>query len=265
MIFYFSGTGNSLYAAKKLLVDGGEKLVSIPEEMNKNNNEFKYILHENEKAGFVYPVYAWQPPSMVLDFIQKMNLAGYCDNYIYSVCTCGDEEGYTTDILKKALSRKGLELNSGFTVCMPNNYIISFNLDPEEVRNKKLARANEFLTFIHSVIDKRQDGVFEIRKGKLAFAKSFIVNPLFRKFAMNTKKFYATDNCTKCGLCAKVCSANNINVYDKPVWGPVCTHCLACIHRCPENAVQYGKSTLKKSRYIHPDCTFEDKLDKLPN
>lgn len=30
MIFYFTGTGNSLYAAKKLLVDG-ERLINIAE------------------------------------------------------------------------------------------------------------------------------------------------------------------------------------------------------------------------------------------
>ncbi len=33
MIIYFSGTGNSLYAAKKLL-DGDEKLISMAELIN---------------------------------------------------------------------------------------------------------------------------------------------------------------------------------------------------------------------------------------
>jgi hypothetical protein len=83
-------------------------------------------------VGFVYPVYAWQPPYMVIDLIKAMKINNYRNNYIFSVSTCGDEEGYTTRILKKSLLRKGLKLNSGFSLVMPNNYMIgSYNLDSE--------------------------------------------------------------------------------------------------------------------------------------
>ncbi len=253
MIFYFSGTGNSLYVAQRIARDSNEKLISIAAEMN-NKSSLEYGLSENEKLGFVYPVYAWQPPAMVIDFVKKMNISNYRNNYIFSVSTCGDDEGHTTGVLKKTLSQKGLKLNSGFTVPMPNNYIISFDVDSKEVEQKKLARADELLLEINSVIDKRQDGVFKIIKGTLPFSKSFIVNPLFRKFATNTKKFFATDDCKKCGLCVKVCNSNSITLKDKPVWGKACTQCLACIHRCPASAIQYGKSTAKKGRYVNPGC-----------
>ena len=54
MIFYFTGTGNSLYAAQKL-ADGGEEIVSIVEALR--SKTFHYTLKEGEKLGFVFPVY----------------------------------------------------------------------------------------------------------------------------------------------------------------------------------------------------------------
>ena len=52
MILYFTGTGNSLYVAKKLLADG-ERLVSIADLMKKG--EYTIELSENEKLGIVFP------------------------------------------------------------------------------------------------------------------------------------------------------------------------------------------------------------------
>lgn len=67
------------------------------------------------------------------------------------------------------------------------------------------------------------------------------------------KKFYATDACIGCGKCTKVCPLNNVNLRDrKPVWGNQCTHCMACICKCPEEAIEYGKKSKGKPRYQCP-------------
>ncbi|MGN0984081.1 MAG: flavodoxin domain-containing protein [Gemmiger sp.] len=43
---------------------------------------------------------------------------------------------------------------------------------------------------------------------------------------------------------------NNITIQNgKPVWGGDCTHCMACICRCPTEAIEYGKKSLGKPRY----------------
>ena len=54
MIIYFSGTGNSLYVAKKLLSES-ERLVSIADCMKQN--DFSIELEKDENLGFVFPVY----------------------------------------------------------------------------------------------------------------------------------------------------------------------------------------------------------------
>lgn len=256
MIFYFTGTGNSLYAAQFLSNKLDEPLVSIAAELNRGR-PLNYSLSTDEKVGFVFPVYAWQAPYMMMDLIKAMKVNNYHNNYIFSVATCGDEEGYTTRILKKSLLRKGLKLSSGFSLIMPNNYMIgSYNLDSEAEVEKKLAAAEDRLTEISIAIKAKQDDLFDTIIGTQPFKKSYITNFFFKKYAMDTKKFYATDNCTACGLCAEMCNTKNIVVESKPVWGQNCVQCFACINRCPEEAIQYGNHTQAKGRYINPKCKF---------
>jgi ferredoxin len=142
---------------------------------------------------------------------------------------------------------------------MPNNYMLgSYNLDSETEVKKKLTAAENRLAEISSAIKTKQDQLFDTVVGSQAFKKSYITNYFFRKYAMDTKKFHATDNCTACGLCADICNTQNIAVESKPVWGSNCVQCFACINRCPEAAIQYGKQTQLKGRYINPKCNFPD-------
>lgn len=251
MIFYFTGTGNSLFFAKNLAEKLGENLVSIPEVMKRGIPENGYLFPENETLGFIFPVYAWGPPKMVLDFISGLTVKGSAP-YVFSLCTCGDEEGRTTDVLRKALHGRGLSLDSAFSVQMPNNYIIGYDVDSPDLVNAKFKNAEEKVVSIFEILSARQKQVFHLRPGKLPALKTAVVNPLFNRFAMSTGKFYATDACIRCGLCERICPVSSITVKEKPIWGKSCTQCLGCLNRCPVKAIQYGPGTLTKGRYIHP-------------
>lgn len=258
MIFYFSGTGNSLQVAKNIGNNNGEKLISIAREMNSKKGCFEYTLGEKEAIGFVFPVYAWAPPRMVLQFIDKLKFNNYKDNYVFSVAVCGDNIGNTMKVLNKALNNKGMELHSGFSIRMPNNYIITWDVDSKDVEKEKLQKAEETLKGINQVIKEKRRGVFELEKGPIPGVLTSVINPLFNKFAMDTRKFYATNKCTSCGICERVCNSNTIKVNEKPEWGDKCTQCFACIHLCPVNAIQYGKGTEKKGRYKNPNVSIDE-------
>lgn len=259
MIFYFSGTGNSLQAAKSIADFNGEKLISIAKEMNSTRGRFEYTLQENEVIGFVFPVYAWAPPGMVLQFIEKLKFTNYKKNYIFSIATCGDNIGNTMKVLGNRLKKKGMDLNSGFSIRMPNNYIIMGDVDSKEVEKEKLLAAEETLKNINKVIKEKRTGVFEIEKGRFPGLLTAVINPLFDKNAKNTKKFYANEKCTGCGLCERVCNSRSIvKVKERPEWGEQCTLCLACIHLCPVKAIQYGKGTEKKGRYRNPNVNVSE-------
>jgi flavodoxin/NAD-dependent dihydropyrimidine dehydrogenase PreA subunit len=261
MIFYFTGTGNSLQVAKSIAEYNGEKLISIAKEINSKDKDLEYNLNENEVIGFVFPTYAWGPPKMVIQFIEKLKLNNYRNNYVFSAATCGDNIGNTMKVIGKHLKNRGMNINSGFSIRMPNNYIISmYNVDSKEVEKEKLLTVEETLKNINRVIKEKRTGVFEVEKGALPGVLTSIINPLFNKHPMETKKFYADDKCTSCGLCEKICNAQTIRVKEKPEWGKECTQCLACIHLCPVKAIQYGKGTENKGRYKNPNVNVSDRF-----
>ena len=72
MIFYFSSTGNSKYAAEKIAEMNGDRLVSIGRAMK--SNELHYKIGEHEDIGFVTPVYYWGIPDIVYEFLNHVRL-----------------------------------------------------------------------------------------------------------------------------------------------------------------------------------------------
>lgn len=251
MIFYFSGTGNSFSVANTLAKGLQEELIDIAKAMEENR--FDYILQDGEKLGFVFPVYAWAPPKMVMDFIKilSVNEANYC----YAVCTCGGSAGNTMERLDTLLRKKGSRLDSAFSVLMPDNYTLMFDIEPPAKEMALLKNAEDVTALILKAIKEEKRKFFRVKKGKFAHALTGIINPAFSRFAMKTSSFFADSNCIGCGLCKKICTANCIALdrNQKPFWTKkTCNMCMACINRCPANAIEYGKKTIQKGRYVHP-------------
>lgn len=251
MIFYFSGTGNSLWAAENISTEQGEILFSIADEAKKD--KFEYTLNDGEVIGFVFPIYAWDAPKIVVDFIKKLKLNNYKSNYTFAIGTCEANVGLTMKNLKSTLSSKSIELNSAFSLITPSNYTILYPGRAKTSNDSILDKAEEKLIEINTVIQKRENK-FDVILGSLASIKTKLVNPLFMKYAINAKKFSVSNNCISCELCEKVCPTNNIKVTSKPLWGNNCTQCLACISRCPKKAIEYGKFSKDRERYYNPRC-----------
>ncbi len=91
MIFYFTATGNSQYAAEKIAAATNDRLVSIGASLREGQYDFD--LGGDERLGFVIPTFAWTVPGAVARFLEKLNLAGFTDQYVYGVFTCGESTG----------------------------------------------------------------------------------------------------------------------------------------------------------------------------
>lgn len=258
MLFYFSGTGNSFYVARQIAQQQQQNLLSMAEAVNQTTI---YEAADNEPIGFVFPVYAWGPPKIVLAFIEKMQIHNLQKNYVFCVITCGDSVGDAMRATSTALAKRGMKIDAAFSVTMPNNYILLGDVDSKSKEAKKLAAAEETLQQINHAIEQRAQ-TFRVKKGPCAWLLTEWVYPLFMKYAVNPRKFYADEHCTSCGLCQKLCSCQNITVGTKPQWGQNCTQCLACLHYCPMQAVQYGTSTKKKGRYTNPNVSLTDRLSQ---
>lgn len=253
MIFYFSGTGNSRWVARQLSKAQQEELIFIPQALSQGSKEFE--LKQDEKVGFVFPVYSWGPPTIVLEFISKLTLLNYQSQYVFFVCTCGDDTGLTRQEFCHALEARKIKCNAGFSVTMPNNYVLlpGFDVDGRAVEQRKLSEA---IPAVKRVNEQISGGCceFHCHEGSMPWLKTKILNPLFNRFCISAKPFHVTNECVGCKRCEKVCPVGNVVVVGwKPLWGRNCTSCLACYHICPKRAVRYGKRTKSKGQYFHPD------------
>lgn len=254
MIFYFSGTGNTRWAAEFISEQIGERIFSISDEIKK---ECEYTLHDNECIGFCFPIHGWQPPRIVRDFIKKLNFTNYNSHYCYALCTCGDTVGDAITILGKELSKKGIGIESSFSLVMPESYVcLPFMYTDTEKREKeKIETAGKKLNDIANIINKRKKGVDLLKKGPTPRIYSYVIGSFFNKYMITDKPFTVNDSvCVKCGKCADVCPTGNITGGKGllPEWkhDNSCTCCLACYHHCPVHAINYGKITKKRGQYF---------------
>ncbi len=242
MILYFTGTGNSKFAADYIGSVTGETPVSINEYMKKGErpeftSELPYII--------AAPVYAWRLPHVVEAFLRECSFDGSRD--MYFVLTCGDSIGNAGAYAETLCREKGLNYRGMADVAMPENYITMFSAPTEEEEPLIMEKARRRLKSVAETIARRDDLTQKSPKAK---ALSAIVNPVFYKFFVHDRPFLAEESCTGCGFCERVCPLNNIKLKDgKPVWGGDCTQCMACICGCPAEAIEYGKKSVGKRRY----------------
>lgn len=256
MIFYFTGTGNSEYTARRIAKKTGGEVISISEAIKEGKN--KFYLGNGEPLGFVFPVYAFDVPEIVSGFIKNIELENYSGQYVFAVFTCGASTGVTYDNFRRLLADRGIMVKYACDLVMPDNYIILFDPGQPEKQEGKLAAADKAIAEIAEAVAAGTEAT--VVKGKNPprfFAR--LVSYFFNKYAMGTKKFRVTGACTSCGLCEKICPAFAIEMNGElPEWrGERCAKCMGCINRCPVRAIEYGRATKKRSRYVHP--TYRDK------
>ncbi|MBQ8966124.1 EFR1 family ferrodoxin [Ruminococcus sp.] len=245
MVIYFSGTGNTRYAAEVI----GELLHNEVKDIKKLIRQGGRTKFYSEAPYIICaPIYAWRFPPLVEGFIADSDFWG--SNEVYFVATCESQTGNAAKYLKKICDEKGLKFMGFAGVPMPENYIVMYKVPDEEEQKKIFSRADRELVRICNTIVRREQ-LTDSLDMKLAKPFTSLVNPWFFGAVVSTKKFHATDKCISCGKCSGVCPYNSISLKNgRPVWGEKCTHCMACISNCPTEAIEYGRKTVGKPRYL---------------
>ncbi|MGN0281533.1 MAG: EFR1 family ferrodoxin [Prevotella sp.] len=257
MIFYFSGTGNTLWAANHLANVTNDTLVDIGKYMfpDIKSKDISFCLKKDERIGFCFPTHGWQPPGIVRSFIRQLNLTTAGGHYCYALTTCGDNIGETMSIFRRELVKKNIHLDACFSLMMPESYVALPFMYTDTIENERLKRSKaiEDLVGYEKIIATRKKDECHILKGPLPWFFSYIVGSFFNKRMISDKKFTVdTDKCITCGQCVKACPVNDICLTDgKPRWkhDNRCTTCLACYHHCPRHAINYGRITRKRGQY----------------
>lgn len=250
-IFYFSSTGNSLQIARGIAkkIDNAIILPITGQVIN------ELVGGVEESIGFIFPVYFNGLPRLVKHFIEKLNID--TNTYCFAIANSGGTRSNTLGILDDILISKNLHLSFADEIKVITNYIIQHPLpsrdqieiliDKASTKTKKIAESISNHELKHAK-----------HKARL-WSKIVNYNFLYKNANKWDEKFRVTEKCISCGLCAKVCPVNNIEMRNQfPSWQHKCEKCLACIHWCPCEAIEYGENTVGRTRYRNPNIKVED-------
>ena len=256
IIYYFTGTGNSLAAARKIAASLGDcELVPIASLAATEGT----IIPAADRVGIVCPVYDAGLPVIVKEFAQRLDIGAV--PYVFAIVTMGgmgvSALHQLSQILVQGCRRKP---DAAFAVRMPGNFPPLAVPPSGEKKEEILKKADADLAAIAVAVQKGQT----VPPG-FSPLSSLMRILLYPPFAANVRglgaSFSAEDACTGCGTCAKVCPVHNIVMErDRPVWQQKCELCCACLHFCPVEAIQLSvmRGSKGRGRYRHPDLKVAD-------
>ena len=250
-IYYFSGTGNSLAAARQLAEGLG---AGAPEPMARHLGEGK-VVPDGDVVGIVYPVHHWGVPDLVLRFAGLLNLRK--EAYVFAIATYGGRPGRAWHELGKVLGMGGHDLDAGFHLRTVQNYVPVFRMQSDRAQRKLQDGARQKMDLILDAVRDRSGGEGEDWP-RLYYIRAYYLASR-RALHGKDRHFEVRGGCTSCGTCEAVCPVRNIELPDgHPRWLHRCEQCFACLHWCPEGVIEWGGSTRGRGRYHHPDVTVDD-------
>lgn len=248
IIFYFSGTGNCLQVARDLAEHCKDaRLINIADY------DMEEPIHA-EKVGFVFPVYYFGLPNIIVRFIEQMKLEKV--SYLYAVVTYGGAAGRTLKQLYLLLRKRKIKIQAGYRVRMPGNCIALYGAKGRRTQKRLFAKEQKTVRKIAYKVMGRERclAAFKVNPVMEAFSNKMYAG--FDRIGEQGQHFQADGTCTHCGQCEKLCPVGNITLESGvPVWGARCEFCMACIQHCPVKAINYKDVTRKRKRYVNPNVS----------
>lgn len=259
-IFYYSGTGFTLKAAKILHKELRDEVVLKPIVglMNNGCNGCNA-----EKIGLMMPLHAFGMPSAYREFLETFQFPKA--KYIFSLVTCGGAPAKVYKEINRYLRRQDKQLNAFRYAVAPNTFDVVFKMSDMKKVEKARLRFDDDVKSFAKTVNHNDDSI------KLMYRNYFgdiFLFPLMRMLNRKTgyfnlqKDFYVDNKCIGCGKCEKMCLSGKIKMKGKkPDWQSdvSCQFCLACLNLCPQQAVQVRKTKTPKTDRIFCDHTnFKD-------
>ncbi len=285
-VFYFTGTGNSLIAARMI----AEKIDGYIDPIASYRDE-QSVLVKEDIIGIVFPVYAsliFGIPEIVKDFLNKIIYEK--NKYYFIVCTHG---GYgcpnafpTIKNCCSIVKSKGSVIRGRFYVRFPLNSLDYDHIPVPIERDTSiiLDKAYKKIELIADLILRQKSGntftqnIYNFTLGRIFSITKKPIMKAMRKYAKEDGNFELTyhqlvhltdrsikfinEKCNSCGICEKICPVNNIQLKNgTPSWNHNCEICFACDEWCPQKAIRHwGKFEGKD--YHHPLVTVKDIIEQ---
>ena len=239
-VFCYTSTGNSLYVSRKI----AEKIGASVKPMRGMQAEC-----EDDVIGFVFPVFFWGLPRSSERFIANLQIKSK-SAYVFAVATYGGMALGVTGQVSGLLKDKGITLQYSASLRCVENYIPAYKVNDKEALHKKVASRIEAIS-----------SAVQSKKARRASSNTIFNRLVYKNYPdeSSDRNFTVASTCTGCISCEKICPVDNIQlVSGKPEFMHKCDHCLACVHNCPTQAIDWKDKTQGKPRYRHASVSLSD-------
>lgn len=260
IIYYFSGTGNSLRTARLIAQEiGGARLVS----MGGDPGDVPGV--GADMIGFVCPVYEWDVPRPVKEFVARLTVESGA--YTFMVATYVAVHGRCFETVDGLLREKGSGLHYGRALrCVASQCTAYEPFPPARLMVPRMEKgAGRIGREIARKERRRYPRMSPVTRG--LYERMMV--PFLKVQREYDKGFYTSEACVGCQLCGRVCPCHNITFSGgRPLWNHACIGCNACVVYCPTKAIQFRTPEAyarldniitrrlglpeKRTRYHHP-------------
>ncbi|MCU0848726.1 MAG: EFR1 family ferrodoxin [Spirochaetes bacterium] len=258
MIYYWSGTGNTLRISKWAFNFLKNKLSIVSISSVINSNPDTQTMGENTLLLIAMPTHGFTAPWQVIKFCLRLPM-GKKTAAVTIANGAGTYPGFylpgfsasANSVISFILLLKGYRVRGFIDIDMPGSwpaFCPGLNREHADHFLKNAKRKTEaFIKIILSgekhIINFRN--VLEFIFGMLLIPVSFGYI-IFGRFFF-AKLQFANLKCNSCGTCAGNCSQKAILMkgkegFKKPYWTFKCESCGKCISYCPQQAVETGHS-----------------------
>jgi ferredoxin len=272
-VYYFSGTGNTIYILNQLRARIPEiTMIPVASLLLVKN----YIMPKSKTIGFCFPNHAGHLPIPMKRLIDKLVLQE--DEYLFALCTSAFSKSFAPKDIDRLLRKNNCWLSLYANMLMPDNHTMvsrEYRLPSKEELKRCESQVQAKLDQIKDLIKTKE---IYIEKDDRAAPFPLLIDKVLRPlmFYLIEKHpstvlrgaLYADLKCTGCTICEKVCPADRIRVTDgKPTFDhkKTCYGCYACVNFCPAEAIQVGSKwyngrsyTSENGRYPHPYASVND-------